>query len=143
MERERWPRLLGRMQACALRPDSEDKAADLWNQEGDIPREIDQDALQAWWENGPDRELNEDDLRQACIAMEILLEVDSPPEDKEARMAYQMQRLLKGIGSSQGGYHERLIRQINEFMSMRPPAEWLERFTCGGKIIPRNDRLRG
>jgi hypothetical protein len=141
-ERERWPRLLDRMHACALRISDEEKAAELWNQEGGIPRDIDKNALEAWWENGSDQEASEVELRQACIAMEILLEVDSPPEDKDARMEYQMQRLLEGLGSSQAEHHERLIQQINAFIAMRPPAMWLERFVCDGKIIPRKDRER-
>ena len=141
-ERERWPRLLDRMHACALKISDEEKAAALWNREGGIPRDIDKNALEAWWENGSDQEASEVELRQACIAMEILLEVDSPPEDKDARMEYQMQRLLEGLGSAQAEHHERLIQQINDFIAMRPPAKWLERFVCDGKIIPRSERER-
>lgn len=142
-ERERWPRLLDRMHACASRNSDEDKAAALWNQEGGIPGGIDKNALEAWWENGSDQEASEAELRQACIAMEILLEVDSPPEDKEARMEYQMQRLLEGMGSAQAEQHDRLIQQINAFIAMRPTAKWLERFVCDGKINPRKGRERG
>jgi hypothetical protein len=130
------------MRACASRISDQEKAAELWNQEGGIPRGIDKSALEAWWENGSDPEASEVELRQACIAMEILLEVDSPAEDKEARMEYQMQRLLEGMGSAQAEQHDRLLQQINAFIAMRPPAEWLERFVCDGKIIPRKDRKR-
>ncbi len=141
-ERERWPRLLDRMQACASKSSDEDNAARLWNQEDGIPRGIDKHALEAWWESGPAKDVPENELREACIAMEILLEVDSPPEDKEARMQYQMKRLLEGMGSAQAEHHERLIQQINAFIAMRPTPEWLERFVCNGKIIPRKDRKR-
>ena len=72
--------------------------------------------------------------------MEILLEVDSPPEDRDARMEYQMKRLLEGMGSAQAEHHERLIQQINDFIGLRPSSEWLDRFVCDGKIIPRKDR---
>lgn len=141
--RERWPRLLDRMHACASRTSDEEKAAALWNQEGGIPAGIDKQALEAWWESGSDANTPEEELRRACIAMEILLDVDSPPEDKDARMEYQMQRLVEGMGSARAEHHDRLIQQINEFIGMRPTAEWLERFACGGRIIPPKDRERG
>lgn len=142
-ESDRWPRLLDRMSACASRGSDEEKAAALWDQEGGIPKGIDKGALEAWWESGPDQAAPEAELRQACIAMEILLDVESPPEDREARMEYQMQRLLEGMGIAQADHYERLIQQINAFIGMRPPSSWLERFVCGGKIIPRKDRARG
>jgi len=139
-ERERWPRLLDRINACATKSTDEEKAAELWNREGGIPGGIDKRALEEWWKNGPDQNASETELRQACIAMEILLEADSPPEDKEARMEYQMKRLLEGMGSAQAEYHDRLIQQINDFIAMRPPVKWLERFLCDGKIIPGQKR---
>lgn len=139
-ERERWPRLLDRMQACALKTEDEEKATALWEQEAMMPPGIDKEALATWWDKSSDSGASEDALRQACIAMEILVGVDSPPQDKEARMAYQMQRLLEGMGSAQGEYNDRLVQQINEFIAMRPPAIWLERFCCDGKIIPQKDR---
>jgi exonuclease SbcC len=142
-ERDRWPRLLDRMQACALKTEDEEKATGLWEQDVKLPPGIDHEALGAWWEDGSDPSAPEDALRQACIAMEILLEVDSPPEDKEARMAYQMQRLLEGMGSAQGGLDDRLVSQINEFIALRPPASWLDRFCCDGKIIPQKARTPG
>jgi hypothetical protein len=137
-----WPRLLDRMKACVSRGSDEEKAAALWDQEGGIPRGIDKNALEVWWEKGSDQDASEAGLREACIAMEILLEVDSPPEDKEARMEYQMKRLLEGMGSAQAEHHERLIQQINAFIGLRPPSEWLERFVCNGNIIPRKERKR-
>jgi exonuclease SbcC len=142
-KRERWPRLLDRMQACALKSEDAEKATGLWEREDSIPSGIDKEALAAWWENGCDLDASEDALREACIAMEILIEVESPPEDKEARMAYQMQRLLEGMGSAQGEHDDRLLDQVNAFIAMRPPEPWLERFCCDGKIIPQKSRTPG
>ena len=70
-EQERWQRLLDRMQACALKPDDPDRAAELWGEEGELPKEIDAEALQDWWENGPGK-TDEETLREACIALEVL-----------------------------------------------------------------------
>jgi len=137
-EQQRWPTLLEKMQACALKAADEAEATKLWEKEGDLPRGIDTEALAAWWKKGPDKKLTENDARQACIGIEILAGVDSPPEDKQARMAYQMQRLVEGMGSAGalGNKEEQLVEQVNSFMAMRPTAEWVERFCSDGKINP-------
>ena len=136
-EQQRWPHLLELMQACSLKAEDEKKASKLWQKDGDIPKGIDKEALEAWWEQGCDDKLPEDELREACIAMEILAGIDSPAEDKQARMAYQMKRLVEGMGSAQLDKPEQLLAQVNAFIAIRPPAIWLERFCCGGKIIPQ------
>ena len=69
--------------------------------------------------------------QEACIALEIHIGIDSPPEDKNARMAYQMKRLVEGMGSGQIDDALRLLELINEFIAMRPSSEWLERFSQG------------
>jgi len=139
-EQQRWPCLLDRMQACALRAEKEKKASKLWEKDGDLPKEIDTAALKAWWEQGPDDKLAGDELREACIAMEILAGLDSPPDEKQARMAYQMKRLVEGMGSGQGDPEKRLLEQVNAFIAMRPPGEWLERFCQGVEAVRTQDK---
>ena len=136
LEQQRWPSLLERLRACASRAEDSEKAEQLWQQEAGIPRGIDKNVLEAYWEQGVNAETTEDELRQACIAMEVFLGVESPPEDKQARMDYQMKRLLEGMGSQQGDHEQLLLEQLNAFIAMRPPHSWLERIYCGGKIIP-------
>jgi len=135
-EQQRWPNLLDKLRACAIRVQDEEQAKALWEKEEDIPKGIDASALETYWEKGPDDKLPDDESRQACIAMEVFLSLDSPPEDKEARMAYQMSRLLEGLGSQQDDRDQQLLQQVNNFIALRPQAAWLERFCCGGKIIP-------
>jgi exonuclease SbcC len=136
LEQQRWPSLLERLRACASRAEDSEKAEQLWQQEAGIPRGIDKNALEAYWDQGVNAEIAEDELRQACVAMEVFIGVESPPEDKQARMDYQMKRLLEGMGSQQGDHEQLLLEQLNAFIAMRPPHSWLERFYCGGKIIP-------
>jgi exonuclease SbcC len=136
-EQQRWPNLLQKMQACALKAKDEKKATKLWEKVGDIPKGIETEALKAWWEQGPDDKTPEDELREACIALEVLIGVDSPPEDKKARMAYQMQRLVEGMGGQQGNQEQLMLEHVNGFIAMQPPGEWVERFCCDGKISPR------
>ena len=136
-EQQRWPNLLDRMKACALKAEKAKKATKLWEKEGDIPRGIETVALEAWWEQGPDDKFPEDELRQACIALEVLIGVDSPTEDKQARMAYQMQRLVEGMGGGQGDQTQILLEQVNGFIAMRPTGVWVERF-CEGVEKAKN-----
>jgi hypothetical protein len=130
LEQERWQRLLERMQACGLKATDAGKASALWGEDEEVPKGIDSAALQAWWQDGPD-EGDADTLREACIALEVLAGIESPPEEKQARMAYQMKRLVEGMGSGPGDSRERLLEAINRFIALRPPAEWAGRFCRG------------
>jgi len=125
-EQERWQRLLDRMQACALKPDDPDRAAELWGEEGELPKEIDAEALQDWWENGPGK-TDEETLREACIALEVLTGIESPPEEKKARMAYQMKRLVEGMGGGPVNQKEQELRALNNLISLRPSSAWISR----------------
>jgi exonuclease SbcC len=129
-EQERWQRLLDRMQACALKAEQPEQALALWEGEQDVPRGIDPSALDAWWDQGA-AEGDPEALRAACIALELLAGVDSPPEEKQARMAYQMQRLVEGMGSGQGDRKQQLLEQINRFIALRPEGGWVGRFCSG------------
>ncbi len=135
-KQERWQRLLDRMQACALKEAEPEKATALWGEEDSLPKGIDSEALTAWWQSGPGGK-DEEALRTACIAIEVLAGIDSPPEDKQARMAYQMQRLVEGMGSGQGDSRERLLEHINQFIELRPAGAWVGRF-CGGVTAARS-----
>ncbi len=137
-KQERWPRMLDRIQACALKEKDAEKAVSLWEKEGDIPKGVDMVAMEEYWEQGPAKENPEETLREACIALEVFAGMDSPPEDKEVRMAYQMQRLVEGMGSQQVGGTQRLMELINEFIAKRPPEVWMERFGAGVEAALKN-----
>ncbi|NNK31875.1 MAG: DUF349 domain-containing protein, partial [Xanthomonadales bacterium] len=136
---EQWQRLLDRMQACAFKAEDAEKAAALWGEDGDLPKGIDAEALEAWWNEAPPAP-DEDACRTVCIAIEVLAGMDSPPEDKQARMAYQMQRLVEGMGSGSEDRSERLLGQVNQVVALRPPAQWLERFSRGVQSVRAKTR---
>jgi hypothetical protein len=135
-QRQRWPNLQHRMQACATRAQDAQAAKTLWEQHEEIPRGIDTDGLEDYWKHGPDDKPSEEVLREVCIALEVLAGKGSPPEDKEARMAYQMKRLVEGMGAGQGDLQQSLLDLVNRFISLRPPPEWVDRFCSEGKITP-------
>jgi exonuclease SbcC len=49
---------------------------------------------------------NEERLRELCIALEILLDVETPEEDRQRRRDYQMRRLQQGLGQAAGNRRE-------------------------------------
>jgi exonuclease SbcC len=137
-EKDRWQHLLQRMKACSLKVLDEKQALTLWEQDSDIPKGIETAALDDYWQQGPG-EIPDAEQQEACIALEIHIGIDSPPEDKDARMAYQMKRLVEGMGSGQTDDAQRLLELINEFIVMRPSSERLERFSQGlEKAVPES-----
>jgi exonuclease SbcC len=56
----------------------------------------------------PDYEGNEQRLRELCIELEILLDVETPEEDRQHRRNYQLRRLQQGLGQTAGNQPEKL-----------------------------------
>ncbi len=133
-EQARWQQLLERIRACALKTTDTDAATTFWAKESELPKGIDRQALESFWQDGP-AEGNEEKMLEACIALEILGEIESPVEDKEARMNYQMKRLLEGMGSQQVPAADALQVSINQFISLHPSSRWTERFCSGVEKI--------
>lgn len=67
------------------------------------------DAACAHVESGttPDYAMNEQQRRTLCIELEILLDLETPAEDKPLRHNLQMQKLQKGLGQTAGPRLER------------------------------------
>lgn len=121
-----WLVLTDKLKAIALKSSNADQADSLWNQEAKLPKSIDQNLLQQCWDNTPATGTDED-IRKACINLEILAESDSPAEDKALRMELQVQRLAAGLGQ-QGSLSEQLGQQLANWLALNPAAEWVERF---------------
>lgn len=129
-EQVQWQNLLEKIKACALKTTDENTATRIWDKEGELPKGIDSQALEFFWGQGP-AEGNEEQLREACIALEIHGEIESPAEDKKARMNYQMKRLVEGMGSHQSQPEHTLQDSINNFIALHPSSDWAERFCSG------------
>ncbi len=126
-EQAGWTRLLEKINACAVKTADEETAAGLWHKPGDLPEGIDAQALETFWQQGPS-DGGEEQLREACIALEILAGIDSPAADKKARMNYQMRRLAAGMGRRNNQPEPALEERINAFITLRPVAGWAARF---------------
>jgi exonuclease SbcC len=131
-----WQRLQEKIKACALKATDEKTASQLWQQEAALPKGIDAEALEAFWQQGPGN-IDDEQLREACIALEILGGIDSPEDDKEARMNYQMRQLVEGMGNRKELSEQSLLNSINDFVALRPSNNWAERF-CAGVGKTRN-----
>ena len=122
-----WQQLFDKIRACSLKKTDEKTAAKLWQSEGGLPKGIDAEALADFWQQGPG-DIDEGQLRIACIALEILVSTDSPDEDKAARMNYQMQQLVEGMGNRKEPTEQSLLISINDLIALRPANSWAERF---------------
>jgi hypothetical protein len=122
-----WSHLQEKMLACALKNDDAGQATGLWQKTGALPKGIDAGALDAWWQQGPSSGMDEP-LREACIALEVLSEVESPAAEKKARMDYQMRRLAASMRGEKTVPGQARLNCINEFIALRPSSAWLDRF---------------
>jgi len=127
----RWQSLVERMEACAAGPG---QAEAKWDAAGEVPKGIDLDALARWRREGPG-DAPEAALRNACIAIEVFADLPSPAADREARMAYQMQRLVDGMGQGAPDEKQALLEMINGMLGLRPSAPWAERFIAAVRTL--------
>ena len=95
-----------------------------------LPKGVDAEALSEFQRTGATQE-NHENCQQVCIALEVFGEIDSPPEDKQARMKYQLGRLTQGLGQKAMEPDQELLRQINAFIALRPELTWVQRFCRG------------
>ena len=69
-----------------------------------------------------------------CITMEILADVESPVEDKPARMELQVQRLAEGMGRNLSKEEERNAL-IKQWLTADADTVLTERFIAALKAI--------
>lgn len=74
------------------------------------------------------------DARKLCITMEILADVESPVEDKPARMELQVQRLAEGMGRNLSKEEERNAL-IKQWLTADADTVLTERFIAALKAI--------
>ena len=130
-----WRCLIHKIGACALQATDKEKALDLWANPDPLPADLDRAALESYWDEGPTT-ASEDACREACISLEIAVGLDSPAEDKQARMELQMQRLVKGSGHKLAQDSSTPIDIANRFISLRPSADWVRRFCQSLEKLP-------
>ncbi|HSC74937.1 MAG TPA: DUF349 domain-containing protein [Pseudomonadales bacterium] len=90
-----------------------------WQQQSlpaDWERAIEQRRQQALAaaQNGqkPDYHANEQTLRELCIELEILLDVETPEEDRQRRRGFQLRKLQQGLGQAAASHRTALLEQL-------------------------------
>ena len=80
------------------------------------------------------QENSDSDAKKLCITMEILADIESPVEDKPARMELQVQRLAEGMGRNLSKEEERNTL-IKQWLTVEADASLRERFVSALKAV--------
>ncbi|HET6565858.1 MAG TPA: DUF349 domain-containing protein [Xanthomonadales bacterium] len=126
-EKQAWTNLSGILVMCATRDAAEPPGSGVEEMLNNLPKGIDAQIIEAFVQQGPDAQADEQ-CREACIALEVSGGIDSPVEDKQARMNYQLGRLTQGLGSQVVKPEQDLLEKINAFIALHPAQNWVERF---------------
>jgi exonuclease SbcC len=132
-EQASWSQLASAMQAAASSAAGEEYAAISTDE---LPKGIDGKGIAAFLQQGADAAADPS-CREACIALEVLGEIESPAEDKAARMRYQLNRLAAGIGNRVVDPQQAMLSQVNAFIALRPSLPFVLRFCAGLEKIRR------
>ncbi len=60
----------------------------------------------------PDYQANEEKLRELCIELEILLDAETPEEDRPRRREFQLRKLQQGLGQAAASNRNALLEQL-------------------------------
>lgn len=126
-EQQSWTQLAELMLASSKAQQGSPSDAvpeDTW---GNLPKGVDVGALRDFSQKGPVQG-DDEKCREACIALEVFGEIESPEEDKKARMNYQLGRLAQGLGNQVVDRDQEMLRLINSFITIQPGQLWVERF---------------
>lgn len=130
-KQQAWVLLADKLMAISLKATDSSQAATLFQQENELklPSGIDKSLIENKWntEAKVEEQINSDTLRDACIGLEILAELDSPSEDQQARMAFQVQRLSQGLGQA-GTVQQQINDSINHWLTLRADQVWQQRY---------------
>ena len=129
-KQQAWDILADKLTAISIKASDTDQAEALYKAEATelkLPQGIDKSLLESKWNENSTDVGNSDDLRNACIALEIAAELPSPAEDQQARMAYQVQRLAQGLGQS-GSLQQQICDSVSQWLMLNADQAWQQRY---------------
>ena len=129
-KQQAWVTLADRLLAISLKSSNAEEAAKLYKADVTdlkLPQGIDKSLLENKWNETPAELSNTDALRDACIALEITAELQSPVEDQQARMAYQVQRLAQGLGQA-GNLQQQINDSVSLWLTLNADQAWQQRY---------------
>ena len=92
-----------------------------------LPQGIEKSLVESKWADEDNELSNTDDLRNACISLEIAAELESPTEDQQARMAYQVKRLAQGLGQA-GSLQQQISDSVSQWLALSADQTWQQRY---------------
>ena len=132
-KQQAWITLTDRLTAISLKASDAQQAESLYKADATdlkLPKGIDSALVEAKWnstaENSADISAT-DELREACIALEIAAELASPAEDQQARMAYQVKRLSQGLGQI-GNLQQQINDSVSHWLTLNADQAWQQRY---------------
>lgn len=111
-QQQTWHNLVSALTAKAAKTEIDSSA---------LPAEIDQAQLATAGDT------DEAQLRNCCIALEIIADLPTPAEDQQARMAYQVTRLANNMGQGKTAKAE-VLEVINQWFAAGADTQWQTRF---------------
>ena len=129
-KQQAWVTLADKLTAISIKASDAVQAESLYKAdetELKLPQGIDKLLLENKWSETSRELSNSDDLRNACIALEIAAELPSPAEDQQARMAYQVQRLAQGLGQS-GSLQQQICDSVSQWLTLSADPTWQQRY---------------
>jgi exonuclease SbcC len=133
-KQQAWITLTDKLSAISIKAQDFNQAYALYQAEATdlkLPKGIDKSLVESKWnETSADisTELSSSDvLRDACIALEIAAELESPTEDQRARMAYQVQRLAQGLGQTES-LQQQINNSVSQWLILNADQSWQQRY---------------
>lgn len=132
-KQQAWITLTDRLMSISLKASDAQQAEALYKADSSelkLPKGIDSALVESKWNSVADNSTEnsaEDELREACIALEIAAEMESPAQDQQARMAYQVQRLAQGLGQA-GSLQQQIIDSVNHWLTLNADQAWQQRY---------------
>lgn len=129
-KQQTWTILADKLMAISLKANDASQAERLYQADTEsikLPQGIDRALLETQWTTDLRELSSADELRDACIGLEIIAELNSPAEDQQARMAFQVKRLAQGLGQA-GTLPQQIADSVNQWLTLNANETWQQRY---------------
>jgi len=129
-KQQAWITLTDKLSAISIKAQDTAKAESLYQPEVSdfkLPQGIDKALLASKWQAEAAEQSTLEALRDGCIGLEIIAGLDSPTEDQQARMAYQVQRLSQGLGQA-GSLQQQVSDSVTLWLGLNANETFQQRY---------------
>lgn len=129
-KQQAWITLTDKLSAISLKAQDADKATALYQpdeSEFKLPQGIDKALLVSKWQAEASAQSSVEALRDGCIGLEIIAGLDSPADDQQARMAFQVKRLAQGLGQA-GSLQQQISDSVSQWLALSADENWQQRY---------------